>query len=322
MDALKKTKFFENCSVSNKMWEKMNNNLLSSVSAWKNNNLPSACTATDFLFYPFSGPDFLIPNTIFTQTKKMVMFGLESPGNDMSVNGMEYALSSMPLMQRSLRDYFGKSYFITGNMIKDLKSDSLKGVTPLIATFIVRSNGKLISIRNFKLNNEGQKQYIENIKTDTLKNNTYGVEFNYTKNMTDSLQIDYLSFNAFDDEMKNHPEIMRYFENTIPNGTVSYLKSASYLLHYVGFSTIRNLVLKKSKYVLQDDTGIASKYFDNNWKLTLWGVYEKPVRDFSGVFQKDLDSLYKINKQTQSLPFNMGYHYFNGKQNLMLAEKK
>jgi len=314
--------YLQNCTVSNALWSKMYSNLLTPISNWKNTALPESCLNTNFLFYPFSGPDFLIPNTLFTQTKHIVMFGLELPGKDMSKYGNDFALNSMPLMQKSLRDYFGKSYFITKNMMSDLKSDSLNGVTPLISTFLVKSNFKLISIKNFKLNNAGEKVYFEFEKDTFSYANIYGVEINYTKDSINSLQIDYLSFNAEDPSMQNHPEIMQFFERTIPTNTVSYLKSASYLLHYNGFSNIRNLVLNKSKYILQDDTGIAEKYFSSDWKLSLWGVYEKPISDFSGVYQKELDSLYKVNKQVNPLPFNMGYHYFNGKQNLLLAEKK
>lgn len=321
-DIIKRNKFLENCTVSNALWNKMYSNLLTPISNWKNSALPESCLNTNFLFYPFSGPDFLIPNTLFTQTKHIVMFGLELPGKDMSTYGNDFALNSMPLMQKSLRDYFGKSYFITKNMMSDLKSDSLNGVTPLISTFLVKSNFKLISIKNFKLNAAGEKVYFD-LEKDTFSNaNIYGVEINYTKDLINSLQIDYLSFNAEDPSMQSHPEIMQFFERTIPSNTVSYLKSASYLLHYTGFSTIRNLVLNKSKYVLQDDTGIAERYFTNDWKLSLWGVYEKPISDFSGVYQKDLDSLYKVKNQVNPLPFNMGYHYFNGNQNLLLAEKK
>ena len=208
-DISKKNKFLENCTASNALWNKMNTNLLTPISNWKSSALPESCINTDFLFYPFSGPDFLIPNTLFTQTKHIVMFGLELPGKDMSKYGNEFALNSMPLMQKSLRDYFGKSYFITKNMMKDLKSDSLNGVTPLISTFLVKSNFKLISIKNFKLNAAGEKVYFEFEKDTFSYANIYGVEINYTKDLINSLQIDYLSFNAEDPSMQNHPEIMQ-----------------------------------------------------------------------------------------------------------------
>lgn len=321
-DEKNKIAALRNSNISNKMWSRMYTNLLTPISNWKDNNIPSNCTSTDFVFYPFSGPDFLIPNTIFQKAKHMIMFGLEMPGKDMSSNGINFALNSLPLMQKSLRDYFGKSYFITKNMMSDLKSDSLNGVTPLIATFLVKSNYHLMSIKNFKLNNNGEKVYFEQGKDTFSVSNVIGVEINYTKDYTDSLQIEYLSFNAEDPSIKYHPEVLSFFEKNVPTKTTSYLKSASYLLHYESFSLMRNLILKKSKFILQDDTGIASKYFSSDWKFSLWGVYEKPVKDFSGVYQQDLDSLYKVKRPVSSLPFNMGYHYFNNKQNLMLAESR
>jgi len=173
-DISKRNMFLENCTVSNALWNKMYSNLLTPILNWKNNALPESCLNTNFLFYPFSGPDFLIPNTLFAQTKHIVMFGLELPGKDMSKYGNEFALNSMPLMQKSLRDYFGKSYFITKNMMTDLKSDSLNGVTPLISTFLVKSNFKLISIKNFKLIMQ-VKKFILILKTTHLAMPTFMV---------------------------------------------------------------------------------------------------------------------------------------------------
>jgi hypothetical protein len=251
------------------------------------------------------------------------MFGLEHPGKDVSVRGIDFAKRAKPLMQKSLRDYCNKSYFITKNMITDFKNDTLPGVTPLIATFLIKEKFKLISIKNFKLLKGGIKAYYSPDSTAQLKDtSTIGVEINYTKNNKDTLKIDYLSFNAQDNSLKSHSEITDFFEREIPLQTVSYLKSASYLLHYDEFSIIRNIVLKKSKSVLQDDTGIAYRFFNNKeWKFNLWGVYEKPIKDFSGVFQKDLDSMYKSVTNIKTLPFSMGYHYNNGNQNLILAER-
>jgi hypothetical protein len=72
-------------------------------------------------------------------------------------------------------------------------------------------------------------------------------------------------------------------------------------MHYGSFSYIRDLCLKKSKYILQDDTGIPYKHFLAGWKLNVWGVYEMPIRDFSGVFQSDLDAYYKADSTLKSL---------------------
>jgi hypothetical protein len=307
----------------NNQWLNMKSRLLDPIKQWKTDELPSACQETKTLFYPFSGPDFIIPNTIFPNVENIVMFGLEVPGIDVSKTGNSFASRLVPKMKTSLRDYFGKSYFITKNMIQDLNKDSLNGVTPLIGSFIVRSGYNIISIKNFILDSSGKKFYTE--KPEDLVSNSYatkGVEFIYTNDLRTKRSLNYLAFNAENANLEKHKEIELFLQENVSDQTTAYLKSASYLLHYSAFSRVRDLCLKKAKYLLQDDTGVAYRFLANEWDCRVFGSYVKPIADFSGVYQTDLDSLYRTNKVNSTLPFNMGYHYFTGKQNLLFAQKK
>jgi hypothetical protein len=301
-------------------WNNMQSRLLDPIATWKQTDLPEACRNTSFVFYPFSGPDFIIPNALFPGMKHMIMFGLEAPGNDISHRGTNYAQTVLPKMKMALRDYFGKNYFITGNMIKDLKSDSIRGVTPLISTFITRSGFSIISIKNFVLDSSGSKMYTAN--ANPIEDKIPGVEIRYTRDGKSDCMIDYLAFNAENHAMQKHSEILQFFDKNVPDQTCTYFKSASYLMHYQGFSMVRDFCLKKSNYILEDDTGIPYKYLADQFDVKLWGIYEMPIRDFSGVFQSDLDSFYRSRKDVGQLPFSMGYHYNNNHQNLMLATKK
>lgn len=314
------TSNLENKTLS-EHWSLMRQRLLDPISEWKRQNLPEDCKNTPFLFYPFSGPDFIISNEIFSGMNRMIMFGLEEPGKDISYLGKDYAASMLPQMKVKLRDYFGKSYFITGNMMKDFVSDSVRGVAPLLCTFIVRSGYSIISVNNFYIDSTGSKNFqIANLSGNTTF--VKGVEIKYTKDQKTESSIDYLSFRAENESIDKHPELKTYFETNIPEQTCTYFKSASYLMHYNAFSFIRDLCLRKSKYILQDDTGIPYNQFAKGWNFKVWGVYEKPIKDFSGVFQSDLDAYYKADSTVQPLPFNMGYHYSNSNQNLMLATKQ
>ena len=116
---------------------------------------------------------------------------------------------------------------------------------------------------------------------------------------------------------------MTYMQNYISNKCNTFLKSASYLLHYGSFTTIRNLILDKSDYLVQDDTGIPFKYFNNaDWKVSLFGIYEKPVKDFiDDLYQEDLDSAYKSTINLKKLDFSLGYHWSSKEQNQIVAKK-
>ena len=57
----------------------------------------------------------------------------------------------------------------------------------------------------------------------------------------------------------------------------TYIKSASYLLHYRPSRNIRSLILAKSRFVLEDDTGIPLRFFPpETWQARLYGEYIKP----------------------------------------------
>ncbi len=92
-----------------------------------------------------------------------------------------------------------------------------------------------------------------------------------------------------------------------------------------GFSVIRSACINKSKMILQDDTGVAFGYLNNDkWTRTLYGNYEKPISDFQGgYYQAALQAAYKADSASiKPLPFSLGYHWKDQVQNLMKFEKK
>lgn len=120
--------------------------------------------------------------------------------------------------------------------------------------------------------------------------------------------IDYFLCNAENHAMQKHGKILHFFNKNVPDQTCTYFKSASYLMHYQAFSMVRDFCLKKSNSILEDDTGMPYKCLVDQFDVKLWGVYEMPIRDFSGVFQSDLNSFFRSRKDVGQLPFSMGYH--------------
>ena len=122
--------------------------------------------------------------------------------------------------------------------------------------------------------------------------------------------------------MQNKP--LQTYLNNMPE-CYTYLKSASYLLHYKFFTTLRNAILDKSQAILEDDTGIPFKYIPKDkWTFSLYGTYVTPVDNFSGVFQDDLQKAYQdtATYKVKKLPFSLGYHWGTNNQNLLKAERK
>lgn len=104
---------------------------------------------------------------------------------------------------------------------------------------------------------------------------------------------------------------------------VTYLKAASYLMYNDSFSNIRNTILANSSHLLQDDSGMPLKSFDNaKWDLKFYGAYTRPIGLFSNSYQSDLRQVYASNQTIKPLDFGIGYQFAVNQSNLMLAKTK
>lgn len=237
-------------------------------------------------------------------------------------------IATLNSVQKSLEDIFGKSYFITHKMLRDV-SNRWNGVTPVACVFLVRAGYTVLDVKYKHLLDDGKT--MTEIPTDSMSKYTNAcVEIYFQKKGASKIQkIVYFKTNLCDDpyggmaSFKSNAALQTWL-NAMPE-CYTYVKSASYLMNYGTFETIRNICLKKSKSILQDDTGIALRYLDKSkWTTKFYGNYVKPVSDFAGVDQKELYEVYKKDSANiKPLPFSLGYHWANkNTQNLMKFERK
>jgi len=138
--------------------------------------------------------------------------------------------------------------------------------------------------------------------------------------------VEYFSMNLGDEKvlgrfgLKKKPAIVKFL-NSLPI-TTTYLKSASYLLHRPTFKIIRGVVLGKTKFLLQDDSGLPVKHFLNKqWENRFFGNYIQPIKMFAVRYQKDLKKIYRNKKKIGPLPFDIGYKEYKGRSNLMFSRR-
>jgi hypothetical protein len=103
--------------------------------------------------------------------------------------------------------------------------------------------------------------------------------------------------------------------------TATLIKSASYLLHKPYFSTIRNLILSKTSWIVEDDSGIPYRYFDRAWDVRLYGKYSDPIPLFKNWKQPDLKEAFSSRKDIQPLGFAIGYRH-PGESDLLVAVRR
>ncbi len=310
-----------NKNVNQKM-ASIENSRLSKIKSWNENNIKSnGANDTNFVFYPFSGGDFIHMAWLYPNANEYFMIAREYVGDIPNLFAKDSAYTSQYLkdIEYVLRDIYNKSYFITKNMSADTKHNTkVNGMLPLILWGAVRTGHDISQVSFGKIDDEGNFTAVNNHE----KSNIVQVIL-WNKKLNKQQKVTYFCCDLANDELVSHPGNMIFMEKSIGANCNTFIKSASYLLHYGSFTTIRDFVLSKSNYLVQDDTGIPYKHFNNEqWKVSVFGVYEKPVRDFSdNLYQEDLDSAYKTPSYLGDLNFSLGYHWGSKKQNQIVAKK-
>lgn len=305
-------------------WKQVTVKRLQPMAAWAATELATEQKNNLDIFYPLSGPDILHANTFFPDAKNYRLYALERNGalpdlEKMSKKEIENYLTAV---YSSLGDIFTKSYFITKKMMTALTADNVNGTLPLICVFLVRTGHEIINIQYFHLNDDGTETPLNKDSLGIHHNDLVKIYFKNNRNNSVQM-VSYMKCDLSNNALEKNMALKNFFSK-MPQST-TYLKSASYLLHYAFFSTFRDIILSKSKTILEDDTGIPYKYLPGDkWNVSLYGVYETPVRDFSGVFQADLLKAYQdtMHNKYKKLPFSLGYHWGSNKQNLIKAQLK
>ena len=310
--------------TSEENWKKLTDERLNYISDWEKNTFRKWKSDTLPLFYPFSGPDFVHAVYLYPNTTRYIFAALEPvtelPDLEQLNDGNRKIF--LQSVENSLRDIYDKSYFITTHMASDFRYDKAKGVLPVFYVFMVRSGFEILDVQPVAIDSTGvlHDTIIKKKKTNWVS----GVKFSFRAIDSDTIrELYYYNVDVSDNGLKRTTGFTAYLESMGEVNT--FIKSASYLLHYSTFSVIRNYILANSRTIFQDDTGIPYKWFKTrtDYKTILFGEYTRPVKDFGDyVFQEDLDSLYNKSNSLLSLPFHLGYHWGDKKQSQQLFIRK
>jgi hypothetical protein len=224
----------------------------------------------------------------------------------------------LPALQKSLYSVMNFSFFRTNAMATDLKREELDGTTPLLMLFLARTGHIITAYEPLRLSKEGT--FLP--ATDSVSKAIPGVRIGFADQEGNEKELYYFSADLSDSGLGVKHGLGQFMEQFGPFTT--YLKSASYLMHKSYFSQTRNLILGQSKYILQDDSGIALKYLNKSiWDFTFYGTYTKPISLFARHFQPQLKTTYQDTAtHVKPLPFGTGYDWRKNTSNLLFLKKK
>lgn len=307
--------FLKHSKKMNSLWKLNDKKRMKKLNEWAEKYLKEVDVENGTLFYPFGGPDCLYPTSLFPSSITYVLIGLEPVGTIPDLLNMkeEEFDATLSLMGKALEPILLISFYRTNDMKVDLEE---RGVVPLIMATLAGTGYEIVDVKPYSLKEDGSLTFSE-----WGSKKTKVVEIQFFKPQSNLLKkLYYLSYDLSNTGISKNGEFKAYLDNLSP--TATFIKSATYLLHKNYFNILRNYILTKSPVVLQDDSGIPYRFFNNNdWTITLFGTYEKPIELFKEHYQKDLYEVYR-NSEVQPLPFGIGYHHWANKSNLLLAKRK
>ena len=109
--------------------------------AWTTSELSALRSQTPAVFYPFSGPDVLYADTLFPDSKYLLMAGLEPVGTIPDLAQLQQNGKLAPYLAQiktSLFTILAASFFKTKDMKTDFNNQLVDGLMPAMVVFLAR----------------------------------------------------------------------------------------------------------------------------------------------------------------------------------------
>jgi hypothetical protein len=306
-------------STGNK-WTKLEEERLARMRSWAASELAALNRSNRDVLYAFSGPDFLHMFSLFPGAKRYVMIALEPTGSlpDLAATAEGEVAGHLHVLDKSLDDFYKRSYFVTGSLLHDLSNTYLDGVAPILCAFLARTGNLILDMKYVYLSEKGEPT--TDAITSVQREQGLQVDFVNAGDVHERRTLFYFSSDLRNGALSRNKALRHYLGSL--DQPITYIKSASYLMHSRVYAAIRGIILDKSSAYVGDDTGIPYMYFPKDkWSMHLYGKYVKPIDEFRGVEQEDLHLAYQ-SRVIKPLPFNLGYHWNSEEQNLMVTIRK
>jgi hypothetical protein len=309
-------------------WEKYDKMHLAPMRQWAPGELAKSTSSGCTVFYPFSGPDFANPYTLFPCAGTYILIALEPIGAvpdfpAMSQRGFD---SFFAELRKSLHDLLSIDYFVTAHMQTGMESSELNGVLPFLMFFMAREKTRILDVRYWFMEPDGTIQEFPGFKScrTAPAGAIPGVRIVFEgegspENKPRTLY--YFRLDLYNSTFRRNGHFISFLQSFGP--FITFMKSAAYVMFDRQASAARQFVLDQSRYVLQEDSGIPLKYFDPSlWDLQFYGTYSKPISAFKSAYQGDLAGIYKTGRNIKPLPFGIGYRFQVDTANLLFATRK
>ena len=317
-DLQKPGPYRDHAAAFEKLWARYNENYFTPMRAWSAAELAPKIPYGAPVVYFFGGPDALAAMAYFPHAGDYLLGGLEPVGSLPAPETLDPVRLGVALknLRQSSEVILSFGHFITKDMKAELEASDFRGVLPLLLTFVAMSGGEVLDVGYFTIRKGGG---VENTGTapSGARGGCPGVRFTFRRSAGAPVQrIHYVQADVSDGALGSGASVFAW-ATSFGRGNV-YLKAASYLMHEPYFSKVRKFLLDHATSVLQDDSGIPLKYFqDGRWRCWFFGTYSGTLDIFKKYYQADMVKAFEMSGG--HLPFGTGYKWRVGASNLLLA---
>jgi len=286
-------------------WKKLQTDSLSLIPKWVDIHVSPYTKNSDTLFYPFGGPDISYAFAFFPNAQKYILVGLEPIGSFTKIEKSLKNQKAYNAIKTACSSYLKNGYFITSEMVTQLSNNDIRGGLNLILLQLAMLDYDILDIVEGGITSSGKF-------VDTNKGNVDCAKIICKKGKSEKT-IYYIRLNL--SNTNSRLENLLHFVSQFSFST--FIKSASYALHGRDFSDIRSFILKNTRYILQDDTGIPFAFFKSDWCIQAFGVYTHPTLSVFRLYkQPSLFEFFHSNPKI-SIPYKIGYGYNQCRPNLL-----
>jgi hypothetical protein len=274
------------------------------------------------LFYPFSGPDTLAASLFFPKNFNWVFAGLEPPGTlpTAAMFSEKDLAEDLGAIRESVYSELHRSFFITKEMDKHFRGQVSDGLLAPILHLLVRTNHTITGCTFIRIGDAGDiiARDVHDKAAAKLPNRGVAISFRSDADQSPH-NLFYFSLNLADERLAKNKGWAAFLPKL--KGMSTFFKATSYMPHNDTFSIIRAQTLDNSYAILQDDSGLPYRFYDQAvWNVTLFGSYTEPYGSFRYRRQQDLQDAYKT-KGPKPLAFKIGYGFSRIPSNLLFATR-
>ena len=283
---------------------------MSKVRAWSEANVAAP---KETMFYMFSGPDFLYADAFYPKATAYVLSALEPPGSVPDLTKVPRGSVDAALfnVEHSLGSIIHLSFFITKKMKVDLHEGQVTGAVPLLYVFLARTGKTIKNVSPVALDSKGTAYFANE---NAGPNATRGMRIVFSGSDGVERTLYYFSTDLSESGVRSSG-FLKFCATLAPGN--SLIKSASYLLHSGGFTTVRDFILANSATIIQDDSGVPLGYYSpKKWRFLPFGRYAGPIAIFPGRYQQSYAELFR---RAQPIDFGIGYRWRSYESNLLLS---